>query len=76
LLWANREIPGSDRFAGGWANGDGDDCEGDEHDGREPQEDDEDGGDKESAFGWSDEEAARGKYPSLMGARSEHEGDL
>lgn len=55
------------------------DCEGDEHDGREPGEDDEpdvddeDGGDKEPAFGWSDEEAARGRYPSLMGAAIDRE---
>jgi hypothetical protein len=28
------------------------DCEGDEHDGREPDVDDEDGADKEPAFGW------------------------
>ena len=52
------------------------DCEGDEHDGREPDVDDEDGGDKEPSYGWNEEEAARVRYPSLMGARAEHEGDL
>jgi len=57
-----------------WSEGNSDDREGDEHDGREPDVDDEDGADKEPSFGWSDEEAARGRYPSLMGAV--HEGDL
>jgi hypothetical protein len=50
-----------------WTEGGGRDLEGDEHDGREPDVDDEDGGDKEPALDWSDEEAARGRYPSLMG---------
>jgi hypothetical protein len=57
-----------------WSSGNTDDREGCEHDGREPDVDDEDGVDKEPSFGWCDEEAARGRYPSLMGA--EHEGDL
>jgi hypothetical protein len=60
-----------------WAAGSRDDRESDPgHDDREPDVDDEDGGDKEPAFGWSDEEAARGSYPSIMGARAEHEGNL
>jgi len=41
----------------------------------EPDVDDEDGADKVSSFGWSDEDAARCRYPSLMGARAEHEAD-
>ena len=58
----------------GWADGEHDDREGDEHDGREPDNDGEDGADKEPSFGWSDEEAARGRYPSLMGALIDREG--
>ena len=41
----------------------------------EPDVDDEDGADKEPSFGWSDEDAARRRYPRLMGARAEHEAD-
>src|SRR5581483_7679648 len=40
----------------------------DEHDGREPDVDDEDAVDKEPAFGWTDEEAARGSYPNQLGS--------
>jgi hypothetical protein len=43
-----------------WARGNTDEREGDEHDGAE------------RSLGWSDEEAARGSYPSLMGNRAEH----
>lgn len=58
-----------------WTEGNTDDREGCEHDGRELDVDDEDGADKEPMFGWSEEEAARGRYPSVMGARAEHEGE-
>jgi hypothetical protein len=53
-----------------WAAGGRQDLEGDEHDGREPEVDGEDGADVEPRFGWNDEEAARGRYPSLMGVQS------
>ncbi|MCV0385866.1 MAG: hypothetical protein K5821_05465 [Nitrobacter sp.] len=49
-----------------------DEREADYGDGRdadeEPNVDNEASGDDEPNFGWSDEEAARGRYPSLMGA--------
>lgn len=40
----------------------------------EPNVDDEPGADDEPRFGWNDEEAARGRYPSLMGAATDREG--
>jgi hypothetical protein len=47
------------------------DCEGDEHDGREPSEDDEpDGVDGESALGWSDEEPRGDDTPASWAASS------
>lgn len=52
-----------------WAAGGRHDLEGDEHDGREPDVDDEEGADAEPKFGWNDEEAAPGRYPSLMGSQ-------
>jgi hypothetical protein len=63
-----------------WTEGNRDDREGDgcaddregdelEHGGDGAREND------EPSFGWSDEEAARGSYPSLMGARVEFEGE-
>ena len=36
-------------------------------DDREPDVDDELAGDAEPSFGWKEEEAALGRYPSLMG---------
>jgi hypothetical protein len=52
----------------GWGAGNRDDREGDPGcDDREPNVDDEPTEDDEPRFGWSDEEAARGRYPSLMG---------
>jgi hypothetical protein len=59
-----------------WAEGNADDREGDPGcDDREPEVDHEDGDDDEPAFGWSEEEAAKGRYPSLMGHRAEFEGE-
>lgn len=44
------------------------DCEGDEHDGREPEHEDYDGKvDDEPSLGWTDEEAARGQYAGARG---------
>jgi hypothetical protein len=58
-----------------WARGAGDDREGDPGcDDREPDVDDEPTEDEEPAFGWNDDEAARGRYPTMMGHRVEHEG--
>jgi hypothetical protein len=62
-----------------WARGNTDEREGDgcaddregdelEHGGDGAYEND------EPSFGWNDEEAARRRYPSLMGQRAEHEG--
>ena len=45
-----------------WSKGNLDDAEGDEHDGREPDCDDEDGGDDEWELGWTDLQARTGKY--------------
>ena len=47
----NPSISGSQQT---WGAGGSDDAEGDEHDGRE------------RAVNWTDEEAARGRYPSIM----------
>jgi hypothetical protein len=47
-----------------WERGDTSDREGDEHDGREPECNDEGApgaDDREPSFGWNDEEAARGR---------------
>jgi hypothetical protein len=44
-----------------WSKGGTDDCE-DEHDGREPDCDDEDGGDNEWELGWTDMQARTGRY--------------
>jgi hypothetical protein len=44
-----------------WSKGGTDDCE-DEHDGREPDCDDEDGGDDEWELGWTDLQARTGRY--------------
>lgn len=53
-----------------WATGGVDDREGDPGcDDREPEVDDEDGADAEPRFGWNDDEAARGHYPSPMGTQ-------
>ena len=53
-----------------WTGGTTDDREGDPGcDDFEPNVDDESSEDAEPAFGWSDEEGAHGRYPSLMGWR-------
>jgi hypothetical protein len=58
-----------------WTEGNSDDREGDGcADDREPDVDDEDGGDREPAFGWNDAEAVRGRYPSAMGIYVDREG--
>lgn len=65
---------GSDFGRGGrnqerWASGNSDDCEGDEHDGREPEHEDYDGRcDAEPSLGWTAAEAATGRgYAGVMG---------
>ena len=49
---------------------------GDEHDGSEPDVDDEDGGDKEPSFGWNDEETAGGRSVNAMGISLDLEADI
>ena len=54
-----------------WVRGTSDDREGDPGcDDGEPDVDNEHSEDAEPAFGWNDEEAPRGSYPSLMGKRA------
>jgi hypothetical protein len=52
-----------------WVTGGRSDLEGDEHDGREPEDEQYDGkADDEPSLGWTDEEAARGRtYAGAMG---------
>lgn len=59
------DYPGCGRDQSYWAGGSTDDCEGDEHDGREP--DDDEGGeaekeDDEPSLGWTDVETRCGRY--------------
>lgn len=60
-----------------WATGNRDEREGDGcSDDREPDVDDEEGGEKEPSFGWNDEEAACGRYPSLMMGDDREHGEI
>ncbi len=61
-----------------WSRGSRDDREGDEHDGREPEDDQ--GGeaeheDEEPSLGWTDEEAACGQYAGSWGEGADLEAD-
>ena len=79
----NGYLDGSDCGRGGktqecWASGNRDDCEGDEHDGREPENE---GGeavreDCEPSLGWTDAESATGRHTGWGGETYDLEVDL